>query len=138
MPIEGRLINLEGRPLAGVEVRTLLVEDPKNTEWIFGAPSGYFQAATTDADGRFRLAGIGRGPAGRAGYRRSRASSATALQVVTGSFPKDRPPIYRGYPVYGAKFEHPCKPGKTISGVVRDIDTGTPLAGIAVRSLSGA
>ena len=50
------------------------------------------------------------------------------MQVVTGSFPKDRPPQYPGYPVYAARFEHPCKPGKSISGVVRDLDTGKPLS----------
>ncbi len=123
VPIEGRLINLEGRPLAGIEVRTLMVEDPSNPESLFGAPSGYFQAAKTDADGRFRLTGIGRGRRtvlGIAGPGIQR----DAAQVVTGSFPKDRPPHYRGYPVYDAKFEHPCKPGKSISGVVRDLDTG--------------
>jgi RNA polymerase sigma factor (sigma-70 family) len=136
VPVEGRLINLEGRPLAGIEVRTLLVEDPKNPVWLFGAPSGYFRSAATDTNGRFRLAGIGRdrravlGIAGP-GIQRD------GLQVVTGSFPKDRPPIYRVYPVYPAKLEHPCKPGKVITGIVRDLDTGAPLAGIAVRNLMG-
>ena len=136
LPIEGRLVNLEGRPLAGVEVRTLMVEDPSNPEIIFGAPSGYFQAAMTDADGRFRLTGIGRGRRtvlGIAGPGIMRDGA----QVVTGSFPKGRPPRYSAYPVYAARFEHPCKPGKSISGVVRDIDTGTPLAGIRVLSRTG-
>ena len=32
VPIEGRLVSLEGRPLAGIEVRTLMVEDPSNPE----------------------------------------------------------------------------------------------------------
>jgi hypothetical protein len=136
VPIDGRLVSLEGRPLAGIEVRTLMVEDPSNSESIFGAPSGYFQAATTDADGRFRLTGIGRGRRtvlGIAGPGIQRDGA----QVVTGSFPKDRPPHYSGYPVYDARFEHPCKPGKSISGVVRDIDTGAPLAGIRVLSRTG-
>jgi RNA polymerase sigma factor (sigma-70 family) len=136
VPIEGRFVSLEGRPLAGIEVRTLMVEDPSNPEIIFGAPSGYFQAATTDADGRFRLTGIGRGRRtvlGIAGPGIQRDGA----QVVTGSFPKDRPPHYSGYPVYDARFEHPCKPGKSISGVVRDIDTGAPLAGIRVLSRTG-
>jgi RNA polymerase sigma factor (sigma-70 family) len=135
VPIEGRLTTLEGRPVRGAEVRTLLVEDPRNTEWLFGAPSGYLQAAITDGDGRFRLAGIGRdrravlkiaGP----GIQRD------GLQVVTGSFPKDRKPIYNAYAVYPAKLEHPCKPGKTISGVVRDIDTRAPLPGVSVSGFN--
>ena len=136
VPVEGRLVSLEGRPLAGVEVRILRVEDPSNPEVIFGAPSGYFQAATTDAGGRFCLTGIGRGRRtvlGIAGPGIMRDGA----QVVTGSFPKDRPPHYSGYPVYDARFEHPCKPGKSISGVVRDIDSGAPLAGIRVVSRIG-
>src|SRR5262249_32820448 len=44
---------------------------------------------------------------------------------------------YRTTPVYAAKFEHPCKPGKSIVGVVRDRDTGAPLPGISVRALYG-
>jgi hypothetical protein len=134
VPIEGRLINLEGRPLAGIEVRTLRVEDAANAMHLYGAPSGYLCSATTDADGRFRLPGVGRdrravlGIAGP-GIQRD------GLQVVTGSFPKDKPPHYKGYAVFGPRFEHPCKPGKVISGVVRDLDTGAPLAGIAVRNL---
>jgi RNA polymerase sigma factor (sigma-70 family) len=134
VPIEGRLIGLEGRPLLGIEVRTLRVEDSANPMHIYGAPSGYFRSAKTDGDGRFRLTGIGRdrrvvlGIAGP-GIQRD------GLQVETGSFPKDRPPQYKGYPVHGAKFEHPCKPGKSISGVVRDRDSGAPIPGVAVRSL---
>src|SRR6185312_6055863 len=130
---EGRLITLEGRPLGGIEVRTLRVQDSSNPVEIFGAPSGFFQAATSDADGRFRISGIGRdrrallGVAGP-GIQRD------YLHVVTGSFPKDRPPPYKTTPVYAAMFEHPCKPGKSMVGVVRDRDTGAPLPGISVRA----
>jgi RNA polymerase sigma factor (sigma-70 family) len=136
VPIEGRLINLEGRPLPGIEVRTLRVEDSVNPQHLYGAPSGYFHSATTDRDGRFRLTGIGcdrRAVLGIAGPGIQR----DGLQVETGSFPKDRPPQYKGYPVHGPEFEHPCKPGKPITGVVRNRDTRAPLGGIAVRNLIG-
>jgi RNA polymerase sigma factor (sigma-70 family) len=134
--VEGRLISLEGRPLAGIEVQTLMVEDGHNPENIFGAPSGFFRSATTSAAGRLSLRGIGRdriavlgiaGPGIQRDY----------VQVVTGSFPKDRPPPYRDLIVYPARFERPCKPGKSIVGIVRDRDTGAPVPGIAVRSLLG-
>jgi RNA polymerase sigma factor (sigma-70 family) len=134
VPVEGRLVSLEGRPLAGIEVRTLLVEDPRNPVSLFGAPSGYFQSATTGADGRFRLAGIGRDRRALLGIL-GPGIQRDGPQVVTGSFPKDRPPIYRTYPVYPSTFEHPCKPGKTVSGVVRDRETGAPLAGVTVSSV---
>ncbi len=133
IPIEGRLVSLEGRPISGIEVRTLRVEDPSDTEVIFGARSGYFRSAKTDADGGFGIAGIGRGRRAVLGIA-GPGIQRDGVQVQTGAFPVDRPPHYAGYPVYGARFEHPCKPGKSIVGVVRDIDTGAPLAGIMVRS----
>jgi hypothetical protein len=134
VPVEGRLVNLEGRPLAGIEVRTLRVEDSTNAMHLYGAPSGFVQSAKTDGDGRFHLTGIGRdrraflgmlGP----GIERS------GVSVVTGSYPKDRSPHLRGMFIYPARFEHPCKAGQSIAGVVRDRDTGVPLAGVAVRSV---
>jgi hypothetical protein len=135
VPIEGRLFNLEGRPIAGLEVRTLHVEDPSNPQPIYGAPSGFFQAATTGPDGRFHLAGIGRGRRALLGIA-GPGIARDHVQVVTGSFPKDRPPHW-GKLQYGSRFEHPCKPGKSISGVVRDLDAGAPLAGIRVLSYMG-
>ena len=46
IPIEGRLLTLEGRPIAGITVRTLTVEDPATSQTVFGIPSGFFQSAT--------------------------------------------------------------------------------------------
>src|SRR5262249_51298658 len=60
VPIEGRVVSLEGRPLPGIEVRTLRVEDSANPMDLYGIPSGFLHSATTDGDGRFRLTGIGR------------------------------------------------------------------------------
>jgi RNA polymerase sigma factor (sigma-70 family) len=134
VPVEGRLVTLEGRPLAGIEVRTLRVEAPSHPMDLYGAPSGFLHSSRTDGDGRFRLTGIGRdrrailgmlGP----GIERSN------VYVVTGSYPEDRSPQKRGMSLYPARFEHPCKPGQSIAGVVRDRDTRAPLAGVAVRSI---
>jgi len=137
VPIEGRLLTLEGRPIAGVAVRALRVEDLSNpAQAVFGAPSGFFQSATTDTDGRFRLPGIGRGRRATLGIA-GPGIARDYVQVVTGTRPADHPSRSGGVPQFAAKFEHPCKPGKSISGVVRDIDTGAPLPGITVRSNFG-
>ncbi len=34
--------------------------------------------------------------------------------------------------IYAAKFEHVAKPSRAISGVVRDAETGQPIAGVGV------
>jgi protocatechuate 3,4-dioxygenase beta subunit len=57
--------------------------------------------------------------------------------VVTGPDPKEGGPKPPGLHVYPARFEHPCKPGRSIVGVVRDRDTGAPIAGAGVSSVFG-
>ncbi len=138
-PIEGRLINLEGSPLPGVEIRVLLLEDPAIPNSLYVAASGIFPQVTTDRDGRFRLPSIG---AGRRAALVANGHDITReyIYVVSEGFPSSpQDPRSRGaLSVYGPKFEHPCKPGRSISGVVRDKATGSPLAGITVRSFIGS
>jgi RNA polymerase sigma factor (sigma-70 family) len=136
IPIEGRLLTLEGRPIAGITVKTQKVDDPGASQTVFGIPSGFFQSATTGADGRFRLAGIGRGRRALLGFK-GPGIERDAVQVVTGPFPANQPTEFRGIAQVGANFEHLCKPGKSIKGVVRDIETGAPLSGISVYSEFG-
>ena len=50
--------------------------------------------------------------------------------------PRDSPFFGDRYGVYGAQFEHLATPGRTIRGVVRDKETGEPIAGVQVRSTS--
>jgi hypothetical protein len=134
VPVEGRLINLEGRPLTGIDVRTLRVEDSSNSMDLYGVPSGFLHSATTGRDGRFRLTGIGRDRRAILGMR-GPGIERSSVYVTTGSYPEDRSPQRRGMSVHPARFEHPCKPGESITGVVRDRDTGAPLAGVAVRTV---
>ncbi len=137
IPIEGRLLTLEGFPIVGATVKTQMVEDAARSQTTFGAPSGFFQSPTTDAEGRFRLTGIGRGRRAMLGFAGGGIMRG-AVQAVTGSFPADHSTEFSGMAQVGAKFEHLCTPGKAIEGVVRDLDTGAPLAGISVRDRSGA
>ena len=136
VPIEGRLLTLEGRPIAGVTVKTQQVEDTARSQTTFGAPSGFFQSATTDAEGRFRLRGIGRGRRAMLGFAGG-GIVRDAVLAATGALPSDQATHFRGLAQVGAKFEHLCKPGKSIEGVVRDLDTGAALAGITMRAEFG-
>ncbi len=137
IPIEGRLLTLEGHPIVGASVKTQMVEDAGRSQMTFGAPSGFFQSAITGADGRFRLTGSGRGRRVMLGFAGG-GIKREAVQAVTGTFPADHPTEFGGIAQVAAKFEHLCTPGKAIEGVVRDLDTGAPLAGITVRDRSGA
>jgi RNA polymerase sigma factor (sigma-70 family) len=137
IPIEGRLLTLEGRPIGGITVKTQMVEDSSRSQYVFGAPSGFFQPAVTGSDGRFKLAGIGRGRRAMLGFA-GPGIARTEVQAVTGSYPADHPTTHPGMAQVGPKFEHLCKPGKTITGVVRDLDSGAPLSGITVKSDVGS
>jgi hypothetical protein len=105
---------------------------------------GLPRAATTDADGRFRLTGIGRermailqieGPT-----IASRQVRALTRSVATVEVPEWKPvnepgltrPTVMAY--YGATFTHAAAPTKPIVGIIRDKDTNKPLAGITVQS----
>jgi hypothetical protein len=166
VPIQGRLLDLQGKPVAGVRVRVSLLFTPQPrsedlTAWltalkankfnpqavdaanlrIYYSPSFdlLFPPVTTGSDGRFRLAGIGRerlarlridGPtiASQEVDAMTRASEAIKLLKQ-----KDEP--RRGtVTYYGASFDLPAAPTRPVEGIVRDKDTGKPLAGITVES----
>ena len=60
-PIEGRLVDVQGQPAAGVVVRlaSVNVEPELRAYDAKGAPGPWPPPATTDANGRFRLPGLG-------------------------------------------------------------------------------
>ncbi len=168
-PIDGRIVNLEGRPVAGakIDVFSVTTNDEQDiTAWVAaprdGVPfhnsqangrpqielttdnegSRYAATArfTTDADGRFRIAGIGRNRFVKLNLAGG-GVVATDLRVVTlpiDSFhmkwyADDNPPPE---PIHGAKFQFVAEPSPPIEGVVRDAKTGAPLAGVRVWSES--
>ena len=96
---------------------------------------------TTGPDGQFRLTGMGRervvslwieGP--------TIVTSLADVQVATRPGPTYRLAHHRDKPEYGtsvfhgATFDHVAAPTRPIEGVVRDKDSGKPLAGISIRS----
>ncbi len=165
VPIDGRIIDLEGRPVPDVTVRPLALWASSGedlTEWehamagakdIYDGSMGKLSnslelyrwgkdlAVTTDAEGRFRMTGIGRervvslwieGP--------TIATSFADIHARTRPGPtyhlagqRDKPE-FGTLVFHGATFEQGAAPTRPIEGIVRDKDTGQPLAGVSIRS----
>lgn len=163
VPIEGRIIDLEGKPVAGVTIRPVIMCFNLAGDlgpWLKSATaagSGYppdrhqvgvvipasdlklTQSATTDKDGQFKLTGLGDERV--VGLRVDGPTIASHyIQAMTHAGEKVRITNrdawnYNGtLDVYPAKFEHAVAPGRIISGTVTAADTGKPLAGVKVSS----
>lgn len=176
-PIEGRVLDLEGRPVAGVRVgvneisggakdldqwveaakrnpdtldESLMMQpiDAKNSqprpavarypgsENLQPGLASLLPSATTDANGSFRLAGLGRDRLVRLELAGSGIAK-TWLNVVTRDMPAvpypDYDPRFRVQTCFGRRFDFTSEPEQPIAGIVRDADSGRPLAGVEVR-----
>jgi RNA polymerase sigma factor (sigma-70 family) len=168
-PVSGRILTLEGKPLAGARVRVIEVTVPQGPDlspWLAEVTakkrplheiaSKYFHfegrlfeaeqslpgqpaAITTDADGRFRLTGLGRerlatvrieGPT-IATVERPVMTRATPTLTVP-EHPGDSRYGMRTY--YGATFDFAADPSQPYEGVVTDRDTGKQVAGVKIRA----
>jgi beta-lactamase regulating signal transducer with metallopeptidase domain/protocatechuate 3,4-dioxygenase beta subunit len=161
VPITGRVIDLEGRPVAGVSVTVENFLVPKAGDlmpWLEEArkggpphvayrhidreekPSGAAaRGARTDRDGRFRIEGLGaERVVGLALQGDSIAR--TAIDVVTRRMDSFQAPGFANWhgpgscTIYGADFTYTVAPGRPVEGVVKDAKTGLPLKDAEVRS----
>src|SRR5262249_54096346 len=99
---------------------------------------------TTDAEGRFRLTGIGRNRLVAARLD-GPAIASQMLRVLTRPGRALEATRYEARPEYGeprgvttyyaASFRHVASPTRPIVGVVRDKDTKQPLAGVSIGIL---
>jgi RNA polymerase sigma factor (sigma-70 family) len=150
-PIRGRILDPDGKPVAGARLTVRSVHAARGEdlgEYVAAAREGHGiefakscygtlpgspAVLITAADGRFRLPGVGRervvhfrieGPVIASAY----------LEVMT------RPVEMISHPrhgnVYGASFDYVGLATRPLRGVVRDKDTGRPLAGVAVGHYS--
>ena len=161
LPIEGRLIDLEGKPVAGarVNVSTLaMAKDEDLTAWLDAVragqstasasnalinllpvfSSGVWPSISTDVDGRFRLEGIG-----RERLVTLDVSGATIVTTDLSVATRIMQPIthaaydFPGAPNrtnYGARFESTLAPSRPIEGTVLDATTRQPIAGVEIWS----
>jgi RNA polymerase sigma factor (sigma-70 family) len=144
LPVDGRILDANRQPVAGAKVLVRdVISDSEGgvTRFLRGETASWYArrwrgplpgqppGITTDADGRFRLTGLGRdrlvdlaleGP----------AVWHPLLQAVTR--PSAATPLPSG--VYGATFEYVASPARSIRGVVRDRATGKPLAGVKISA----
>jgi RNA polymerase sigma factor (sigma-70 family) len=159
VPIDGRILNLEGKPVAGARltvdfIRAFAGEDltsyiqgarnglesDEGARLWFGSLPGQPGPITTDALGRFRLAGAGRerlirfeleGP----GIQSLHVFAATRVPEKNG----DMILVKRsnGYDIHSARFDYTAKPSRPIRGMVREKRSGRPVVGAVIRSDQG-
>jgi RNA polymerase sigma factor (sigma-70 family) len=158
VPITGRILNLEGRGIAGVKIDVRRIEKRQDDgdlaefiatkqKWARGnfvnGPAMKTLAAealpmrasaATDADGRFRLTGFGRE---RVVHLTLHAGgiATTYVEVLTRAGPVEGTTTgNENEATYGATFERLSAPSKPIAGTVREKGTGQPLAGVVIYS----
>jgi RNA polymerase sigma factor (sigma-70 family) len=166
VPIKGRVIDLEGRPVAGALAVVFRLMVPKAGDLTAflkdldgrkdGFPSEYgglmtvvenpgvgvfFPEAVAGKDGRFELHGIGRERV--VGMTISGPTIETRqVRVRTRPGEKIQRHEWKDFPnsgdliYYGASFDHPAGPTRPVVGVVRDKSTKKPLAGAILESVS--
>jgi RNA polymerase sigma factor (sigma-70 family) len=168
VPVTGQVVDLEGKPVVGAtlevqEIRAAPLEDlgpwleaargkkGKSLELQNQYLGRYTRAlspqVTTDAEGRFRLSGIGRnrliqaqldGPTIASQHLHILTRPGEAIDVTY----EEAEPQY-GLPrtvttYYGASFRHVAATTRPVAGLVRDRDTRKPVAGVAIRSYARA
>jgi hypothetical protein len=156
LPVQGRILDLNGKPVKGATLRVehidayadteAFLQTVRDREWPLVDSAGWSgpfpgqpQTLTTGADGRFRLAGVGRdrvvqfqleGPGIQYGPVR-----ALAREMKAPVEPRQRfeygPVIDK---VYGATFDHVAVASRLIRGVARDKKTGRPIAGVKISA----
>jgi RNA polymerase sigma factor (sigma-70 family) len=165
VPVVGRLVNLEGRPVAGVTVQPFMIgvtakEDlgpvleaikagkPMRVEEFFptrlalpGGIPGLPARLVTDADGRFRLTGVGRERVVALQVSGPKVEHDMLLVMTRGGKPfrlPDSPGSVVEHRVYPATFQHAVSPPQPFVGTVRDSQTRKPIAGAVIDVGLGA
>jgi len=162
-PIEGRVVDLEGRPVAGAKIQVpFLFAPPKGdlSPWLEAMKSREgpvdnlkfrylgrvslqdvrpVAAVATDAQGRFTLRGLGRD---RLADVHIEGPGICTLEVKMLTRPGEpfqalnhpQLPEFGSTTFYGASPRLVATPSRPIEGIVRDKQTGKPIAGAIIHS----
>ncbi len=166
VPIRGRVIDIQGRPVAGATIQLVGILRPNSgtlDEWLdalkkeraaYAAQSrtlrfwsgddipALFPVVVADREGQFTLKGVGRERiaallVGGPGIETVFEYAATRDMPAVKVQPLERDNLPRRDVVYhGAAPDLAAGPGLEIIGTVRDKDTGKPLVGITVQTTS--
>jgi protocatechuate 3,4-dioxygenase beta subunit len=151
VPIRGRILDPDGRPVKGAKLTVMGLSTFKGDDlgkyletvrkrdfrnvfakgWA-GALPGQPAGLTTGADGRFKLSGAGRE---RVIHFRVEGPAIATLSLAVMTRAAETVADADGRRIYGASFEYVAVASRPIRGVVRDKDTGKPLAGVTVMPL---
>ncbi len=164
VPIEGRIVDLEGRAVPGATIRPRKILEPEHgdlsvwivatkngqdgstlteqahltrTLWAEGA--GLTESLTSDAKGRFSIRGVGRERVIELEISGPTVQS-KPISVLTRAAEPFKVNVARRSPdwgiimYYGAHFTHAAAPTKPLIGVVKDKDTDQPLAGVRIAA----
>jgi RNA polymerase sigma factor (sigma-70 family) len=149
VPIQGRILDLQGKPVANATVRLLMLhqtsldwwlKEMKRGRWYYPRPIDPEALDTptqvaTGADGRFRMRGLGRE---RLAYVMISGQTIERVRCWVMTRARTMPDLPQsGEAVYSAVFDHIAGPTKPIIGTVREKGTGKPLAGVTVQMAPG-
>ncbi len=155
VPIIGQIIDLEGKPVPGATLTVREINPASGADlrsWLKAVKGKALYRrgfnfvlppkVTTDAEGRFRLTGVGRNRLVRVQLDGPTIAS-QFLHVLTEpgetiTVPDDSGPEPRSVTCYAPNFRHAAVPTRPILGIVRDKDTRKPLAGVKIKSFGGA
>jgi hypothetical protein len=164
VPIRGRLVSTEGKPIPDAAIHVVGVMVPKDLDDFLKAyqrgarhldeGTGLRQLAVplnkvlnvsaTDKDGRFQVTGAGVGRL--VGMEVKHPALAQSVIPVITSEDVDIGPINKAIlqnpearrdsisPLYGLSFEHVVEPTRVIEGIVREADGGKPVARATVQA----
>ena len=163
-PINGRLVDLEGKPLAGVSVRVENIMAAKNEDldpWLaalergqifweaineYGAkrgpysPPGFAKDFKTDSDGNFSITGVGKDrwinvTLEGPTIAYTRATIVTRkMKSIVANDGVPNPEWSRKYTVHGADCVIAVPPTQPVTGIVKDAKTGEPMPDVAIES----